>query len=129
MATAPTDQPLEMDLPCASKVHQPDTAAGASSHIPSSTAESSKKPDTAISRRSTLTLLKKLAVVWGLFMCCWLPLALTHSADYTGLIDPRVLHVAFALAQCNSAMNVITYGALSKDIRAAYRRTLRCKRV
>ncbi|KAK2165463.1 hypothetical protein NP493_1363g00007 [Ridgeia piscesae] len=89
---------------------------------------SSSKQDAATRRRSVVTLLKKLAVVWGLFMCCWLPVALTHSADYTGKIDARVLHVAFALAQCNSALNVITYGALSKDIRAAYRRMLSCKR-
>ncbi|KAI0214097.1 hypothetical protein LSAT2_000810 [Lamellibrachia satsuma] len=88
---------------------------------------SAKNKDAAARRRSIVTLLKKLAVVWGLFMCCWLPVALTHSADYTGLIDPRVLHVAFALALCNSAVNVITYGALSKDIRNAYLYTISCK--
>lgn len=72
-----------------------------------------------------MTLLKKLAVVWGVFVCCWLPVSLLHSADYTGQVDIRLMHVAFVLGLGNSAVNVITYGALSKDICRAYQRTLR----
>ena len=71
-----------------------------------------------------VTLLRKLAVVWGVFVCCWLPVTVLHI-DRS--VDPQVMHVAFVLALANSAVNVITYGALSKDIRAAYRRTLWCR--
>ena len=73
-----------------------------------------------------MTLLKKLAVVWGVFMFCWLPVSLLHSADYSGQMDTRLMHIAFVLGLCNSAVNVITYGALSEDILRAYKRTLRC---
>ncbi|KAI0218749.1 Bombesin receptor subtype-3 [Lamellibrachia satsuma] len=114
VTSAEGDQPTLVDAPC-SFVQQVEPES------------STKYKDAAARRRSIVTLLKKLSVIWGLFVCCWLPVALTHTADYTGLIDPRVLHFAFALAQCNSAINVITYGALSKDIRSAYRHMLSCK--
>ncbi|KAI0236458.1 5-hydroxytryptamine receptor 1D [Lamellibrachia satsuma] len=125
VASVEADQPKLRPASCSS-VQQ--VVPQSRTQVTSSIQESStKNKDAAARRRSIVTLLKKLAVVWGLFMCCWLPVVLTHSVDYTGLVDPRVLHVAFAIAQCNSAVHVITYGALSKDIRTAYRHMLSCK--
>ena len=117
VASAPADQAAQKD-------------AQESSQHTNPTAQTSTNTTTnseAFKRLATVSLLKKLAIVWGLFMCCWLPATVLHSADFDGHLDRRVMHVAFVVAQCNSAVNALTYGALSPNIRAAYRRTLCCQ--
>ena len=133
VASAQTNSRMPKDVPCSSNQLNSSLPRDASSSEKCNdssnvTKSSTTSHDDSTKQKSTVKLLKKLAVVWGLFMCCWLPVALATSVDYTGHVKPGMLRIAFVLAQCNSAVNVFIYGALSKDIRTAWRRTLSCKR-
>ncbi|GIY66483.1 octopamine receptor Oamb [Caerostris darwini] len=72
---------------------------------------------------------KTVGIIVGGFILCWLPFFTVYLImGFCELCIPEVLFkVFFYLGYCNSALNPIIYGIISKDFRAAFKKILfRC---
>ncbi|KAF8793982.1 Octopamine receptor 1 like protein [Argiope bruennichi] len=72
---------------------------------------------------------KTVGIIVGGFILCWLPFFTVYLImGFCEVCIPEVLFkVFFYLGYCNSALNPIIYGIISKDFRAAFKKILfRC---
>lgn len=71
---------------------------------------------------------KTLAIIVGLFVCCWLPFFTMYlvRAFCDDCIQPLLFSLFFWLGYCNSAVNPMIYALFSKDFRFAFKRII-CK--
>lgn len=66
---------------------------------------------------------KTLAIIVGLFICCWLPFFTIYIIRpfCEDCIDPMLFSILFWLGYCNSAINPMIYALFSNDFRFAFK--------
>lgn len=72
---------------------------------------------------------KTLAIIVGLFICCWLPFFTMYLVRpfCDNCINPVLFSVVFWIGYCNSAINPMIYALFSKDFRIGFKRVIyRC---
>lgn len=82
------------------------------------------------SAKSDAKTVKTLAIVFGIFVMCWVPFFLVSAVITTqDRVDIDAIHnAAFIFGLLNSAMNPLIYGWRNKDFRRAYLITLRLRK-
>jgi octopamine receptor len=72
---------------------------------------------------------KTLALVVGLFICCWLPFFTIYLIRpfCDNCINSMLFSIAFWIGYCNSAINPMIYALFSKEFRLGFKRVIyRC---
>ena len=70
-----------------------------------------------------------LAIVVGVFICCWLPFFIINvfrSICPTCYVPPVVFQVVTWLGWCNSILNPIIYTTFNRDFRNAFKKIISC---
>ncbi len=111
------------------------TTAGGTSNNQSR--EENQQTEMSNPQRKTISVSRErkaalvLAIVVGIFICCWLPFFLVFVS--LGIcphcpISLTTIIVVTWLGWCNSVLNPIIYTIFNREFRTAFRKTLTCKK-